>query len=115
MLPGPVFNVELLTTARRPRYYVFRVIYGLALLVIVWQNYASWDRYGGGSFRPQQMTQFAMSTFFSLVILQALLVLNMTPSLVAGVIANEKQRKTLHYLMASDLTSPEIVLGKLMA
>jgi len=39
----------------------------------------------------------------------------MTPSLVAGVIANEKQRKTLHYLLASSLTSMEIVLGKLMA
>ena len=49
MLPGPVFNVELLTTARRPKYYAIRVIYGLALLVIVWQNYANWDRFGGGA------------------------------------------------------------------
>ena len=36
-------------------------------------------------------------------------------SVVAGVIADEKQRKTLHYLMASRLTSFEIVLGKLLA
>ena len=38
----------------------------------------------------------------------------LTPALVAGVIADEKQRKTLHYLLASRLTSPEIVLGKLL-
>ncbi|MDB5350480.1 MAG: hypothetical protein JWN86_1727 [Planctomycetota bacterium] len=115
MLPGPVFNVELLTTARRPRYYAVRVLYGLALMVLVWQNYASWDRFGGEMFSPQQMTQFAKSTFESMVVLQGLMVLAMTPSLVAGVIANERQRKTLHYLLASQLTSAEIVLGKLMA
>ena len=38
----------------------------------------------------------------------------LTPALVAGVIADEKQRKTLHYLMASRLSSAEIVLGKLL-
>ena len=40
--------------------------------------------------------------------------LALTPALVAGVIADEKQRKTLHYLMASPLTGSEIVLGKLL-
>jgi ABC-type transport system involved in multi-copper enzyme maturation permease subunit len=42
-------------------------------------------------------------------------VLILTPTLVAPVIADEKQRKTLHYLLASRLSSAEIVLGKLMA
>ena len=45
---------------------------------------------------------------------QEILVLVLTPPLVAGVIADEKQRKTLHYLMASRLSSAEIVLGKLL-
>src|SRR5262249_43268618 len=39
----------------------------------------------------------------------------LTPALVAGVIAEEKQRKTLHYLLASRLSSTEIVVGKLAA
>jgi ABC-type transport system involved in multi-copper enzyme maturation permease subunit len=43
------------------------------------------------------------------------LVLTLTPALVAGVIADEKRRKTLHYVLASRLTGPEIVIGKLMA
>ena len=37
------------------------------------------------------------------------------PALIAGVIADEHQRKTLHYLLASQLSSAEIVLGKLGA
>jgi ABC-type transport system involved in multi-copper enzyme maturation permease subunit len=43
------------------------------------------------------------------------LVLTLTPALVAGVIADEKRRKTLHYVLASRLTGPEIVVGKLLA
>ena len=57
---------------------------------------------------------FAFSTFCGITIGQEILVLVLTPALVAGVIADEKQRKTLHYLMASRLTSAEIVLGKLL-
>ena len=41
--------------------------------------------------------------------------LGLTPALVAGVIADESRRKTLHYLLASRLSGAEIVLGKLLA
>ena len=34
---------------------------------------------------------------------------------MGGTIAGEKQRKTLHYLLASQLSTGEIVLGKLLA
>ncbi len=115
MLPGPVFNVELLTTSRRPRYYAFRVVYGLALLILVWINYSGWDRGRGVEMSPEMLRAFAWTTFGSLVALQGGLIVFMTPALVAGVIANEKQRKTLHYLLASRLSSSEIVLGKLLA
>ena len=46
---------------------------------------------------------------------QAVAVLFLAPVLVAGAIAEEKQRKTLHYLLASRLSSLEIVVGKLAA
>src|SRR4029077_1355251 len=46
---------------------------------------------------------------------QGLALLCVIPALVAGVIADEHQRKTLHYLLASRLSSAEIVLGKLGA
>ena len=39
----------------------------------------------------------------------------LTPAIVAGAIADERQRKTLHYLMASQLSSAQIILGKVAA
>ena len=33
MLPGPVFNVELMMMARRRRYYALRFIYGLSVIL----------------------------------------------------------------------------------
>ncbi|HWE37241.1 MAG TPA: ABC transporter permease [Isosphaeraceae bacterium] len=118
MLPGPVFNVELLTSARRLRYYVVRVLYGTLLLLILYQNYQALDRWGRGNrgaYSSNELTGFAMETFSTFAVAQSIAVLALTPALVAGVIAVEKQRKTLHYLLASRLSSAEIVLGKLMA
>jgi ABC-type transport system involved in multi-copper enzyme maturation permease subunit len=120
MLPGPVFNVELVITARRARYYVVRVIYGLILLVLVWINYVEatmFNRSGGGrgAMSRQEMAQFADRVFATFAVVQGVMVLLLTPTLVAGVIVDEKQRKTLHYLLASRLSSGEIVLGKLAA
>jgi ABC-type transport system involved in multi-copper enzyme maturation permease subunit len=117
MLPGPVFNIELLTTARRARYYAARVTYGLVLLAVLWQTYE-----GLVGFRPnpsvisiRQMSQFAYKAFTNFAISQSIAVLLLTPTLLAGAIADEAQRKTLHYLLASRLTSGEVVLGKLAA
>ena len=39
MLLGPVFRAELVRTARRRRYYLLRVVYGFALLLLVWVSY----------------------------------------------------------------------------
>ena len=58
---------------------------------------------------------FAFSAFVAITVGQELLALVLTPTLVAGAIAEEKRRKTMHYLLASQLTSAEIVLGKLAA
>jgi ABC-type transport system involved in multi-copper enzyme maturation permease subunit len=60
------------------------------------------------------VTWFAFSAFCGITVGQEALALALTLALVAGVIADEKQRKTLHYLLASQLTSSEIVLGKLL-
>jgi ABC-type transport system involved in multi-copper enzyme maturation permease subunit len=118
MLPGPVFNLELLTTARRRRYYVARSVFGLILLYMLWQSYdrvERWGRMPGQGMSPRQLAGFALDTFWVLAAVQGLAVLVLTPVLFAGVIADEKQRRTLHYLLSSRLTSGEIVLGKLAA
>lgn len=119
MLPGPVFNVELLTTSRRPRYYLVRFLYGLILLAVIYENnpafYPSMYNSTGGTLSIQQMAQIGRMLFVSLIIVQSIAVLTLTPALVAGVIADEKQRKTLHYLLSSRLSGAEIILGKVAA
>jgi ABC-type transport system involved in multi-copper enzyme maturation permease subunit len=119
MLPGPVFNVELLTTARRARSYALRLAYGVLLLFFIWQNapwhYTRMSRWDDGRMTIQEMAEFGNGTFRLFLWLQGFAVLSLTPALVAGAVAEEKQRKTLHYLLASRLTSSEIILGKLSA
>ncbi len=114
MLPGPVFYTELLTTARRARYYWLRFFYCLILLFSIWSTYQSrsWD-FDAMSIR--QISSFATSMFTTIAWVQVLAVIALAPALVAGTIADESQRKTLHYLLSSRLTSGEIVLGKLLA
>jgi len=114
MFPGPVFNFELLGTARRSRFYLVRATYAAILLVILWSIHAGWTSETGGKLPSNMVNWFAFSTFCGIAVGQEILVLALTPALVAGVIADEKQRKTLNYLLASRLTSPEIVLGKLL-
>jgi ABC-type transport system involved in multi-copper enzyme maturation permease subunit len=115
MIPGPVFNFELLTTARRGRFYAVRGAYAFVLLMIFWIIHLDWATERGGTLTVKQVGAFALVCFGGVSLGQMLLVLTLTPALVAGVIADEKQRKTLHYLLASRLSGPEIVIGKLPA
>jgi len=118
MLPGPVFNVELLISARRRHYYVIRLLYGLILLILLWSNYRALQGWGPrqrAEYSTNELAAFAVGTFSSFASLQAGAILALTPALVAGAVADERRRKTLHYLLASRLSGGEIVLGKLMA
>src|SRR5262249_25060880 len=117
MLSGPVLQFDLLAIARRKRYYAVRLAYGLFLLWIVWECYPSGP---AGSPFPDgkgptinEARDIAQRVFLSVAAAQVFSVLAITPALVAGVIADEKQRKTLQYLLASPLSSAEVVLGKL--
>jgi ABC-type transport system involved in multi-copper enzyme maturation permease subunit len=115
MLPGPLFTFELMTTARRGRFYQFRTFYAAILLVILWAIHSAWSKETGGELPYKLVNWFAFSAFCGIAIGQQVIVLTFTPALMAGVIADEKTRKTLHYLLASRLTSAEIIVGKLLA
>lgn len=115
---GPVFERELLTTARRARYFALRFGFGVALLGLVWSHYRRHFHDEGLSPLTTSIEArgaFAAGTVALFAWIQAFAVYLITPAIVAGVIADEKQRKTLHYLLASRLTDLEIVLGKLAA
>jgi hypothetical protein len=112
---GPVMRYELITTPRRRRYYVVRVLYGLLLLGRLWVLFSEWEARhpGGGSIDEVQF--FSEDAFIQFAGVQGLGLMLLIPALVSGLIADEHQRKTLHYLLASRLSSAEIVLGKLGA
>jgi ABC-type transport system involved in multi-copper enzyme maturation permease subunit len=112
---GPVVRYELITTARRARYYLARVAYGLSLLFVLSREFALFDAYHPGGGTAEQVRQFAESAFISFAGAQTAALLCLIPALCAGVMADDYQRKTLHYLLASRLSSLEIVLGKLGA
>jgi ABC-type transport system involved in multi-copper enzyme maturation permease subunit len=112
---GPVFHFERITTARRARYYGLRVVYGLFLFYALWQEYLSWRWMSPAVATIKNMSLFAQAAFLGFAGGQGFALLVLTPAMVAGVIADERQRKTLDYLLASQLSSTEIVMGKLAA
>jgi hypothetical protein len=59
--------------------------------------------------------QLGRALFQNLLLAQGLAVVFLTPALLAGAIAGEYQRRTLHELLASDLSSAQIVPCKLGA
>jgi ABC-type transport system involved in multi-copper enzyme maturation permease subunit len=119
MFPGPVFHAELVTSARRKRFYVTRFLYGFVLLFFVWRNdpllYPWYYSSLAKGLTIQEYAELGRGVFTTFLTVQSIAVLVLIPALVAGVIADEKQRKTLHYLLASPLSSAEIIVGKLTA
>ncbi len=117
MLLGPVFEFELARAARRPRFYLLRFGYGFFFLAVLAAAFRG-EFVGGldaSGFEAHRTSRFARDAFAQLILIQGLAVLILTPALVAGAIAREVQRKTLYALLTSDLSSAEIVVGKLAA
>jgi ABC-type transport system involved in multi-copper enzyme maturation permease subunit len=63
----------------------------------------------------QQYAESAYAFFLTYSVLQLLGVLLVAPALTAGTIAGERERRTIEYLFATDLSNWEIVIGKLSA
>ncbi|HWE35122.1 MAG TPA: hypothetical protein VG406_01015 [Isosphaeraceae bacterium] len=115
MFPGPVFRFEVASRLRLGRAHMARTGFGLFVLMLVWLNYYGWYAVDGGDLSPRQAVELGQTTFASFAVGQLLAVLLLVPPLTAGVVAADRQRKTLHYLLTSRLTGAEIVLGRLGA
>jgi ABC-type transport system involved in multi-copper enzyme maturation permease subunit len=115
VLFGPVFFYDLVRMTRRGRYFLIRTAYGGALLfvlVVIWWNQVA---ILGGQPTISQMASFAALFFGWFMGIQFGLVALLTPAYTAGAIAEEKERRTLEFVLATDLRDREIVLGKLAA
>ncbi len=114
MLLGPIFRVEIVTLARRRRYFLLRVVYGLLLLLVLWGAYSQtllWQE----ETSIQAGQKLATAFFISFSWLQIFAILAVGPAMAVGTIASERERRTIEYLFATDLANHEIVLGKIIA
>ncbi|HEV2949877.1 MAG TPA: hypothetical protein VGX70_21040 [Gemmataceae bacterium] len=117
---GPMLFFEIMRAGRRPRHIIFRIVYAMLLLVILFFAYSYWflDRrestwmlIQGVSLRARDVADFTASFFFVFMGVQFLTVFWLTPAYTAGAITVEKERQTLDALLATDLRSHEIVLS----
>jgi len=110
---GPVLFYDLVRTARRSRYFFIRTAYGVLMLFVLFCVFLAHD--SGGTVPANRMAEFAASFFVFFMAVQYAFVLILTPAYTAGAIADEKERKTLEFILATDLRNREIVLSKLVS
>lgn len=124
---GPVFFYDLVRTGRKTRMVAVRCLFaGLVFFALAWSFW--WfmgkprpgePRTGlGGTFSvtvqsPRELAELGESFFNSYMIVQFAAIILLTPAYVGGAVAEEKERHTLEYMLATDLRNREIVLGKL--
>ncbi len=113
---SPVFDWELIAIARRKRYYVIRSIYGMVLFVFIFGPITlSGGLYNSQALEHRHLADLNEFFFAVIMVMAGLAVLSLTPALVAGTIAEEKRRRGFDIVLATTLSSLEIVLGKLLA
>lgn len=114
--PGPVFVVEMIAAGRRWQTYASRaglVVFLFAALALCWAN----DRRvrADGSVSLREYAELGATFATTILSTQLALVLLAAPAATAGAICIDKARGNLTLLMTTDLSSMEIVLGKLFA
>jgi ABC-type transport system involved in multi-copper enzyme maturation permease subunit len=121
---GPLFYYELVRLARRGRSTLLRCAYASALLVALYFAYrerfpsrdpltapfTSAPTVPGG-----QLAYLASGFVLAILRVQTVGLFVLVPAYVGGAIAEEKERRTLELLFATQLRDREIVLGKLAA
>lgn len=113
---GPVLYYEVIRAGRRGRLFLFRSAYAVFIfLILLWiwgaRNHeaSTWQN------QSRDLANLAESFFFTFAVIQFGFAVLLTPGYVAGCIAEDKDRRTLEFLLATDLANREIVFGKLAA
>jgi ABC-type transport system involved in multi-copper enzyme maturation permease subunit len=121
---GPVLFYDLLGTARRGRHLLFRVLYAVVLCALLFLLYSEevgkrggvlWADWRVPQTQRQDVLRFNQSFFQRFTLVQFAVILLLTPGVTAGAIAEEKERRTLEFLLTTELRGHEIVLGKLLS
>lgn len=118
---GPLFAYDLVASTRRGQHLGLRVLIGVLLLGVLYCMYAlelQADPLANPFEARPNVDQRAMAAFANgfavwCIVVQMLVVLMVTPIVVADAVAREKERRALDFLFVTDLTDREIVFGKL--
>jgi hypothetical protein len=111
---GPVFGFEWLAVSRRWQWYAARSVFVLGILgalSLVW-----WARAARSPARTVQAQAVVGRVFCGAIIAtQLAMVLLAAPAATAGALCLDRARGTLAHMLVTDLSSVEIILGKLAA
>src|SRR5262249_3310537 len=115
---GPVLFYDLVRSSRRGEQVGHRCVYAILLLCVLAAVYWSWFPGQGlehllrsRSMSINERARFAGSFFTSFMTAKFVVVFFITPLYTASAIAEQKERRTLDFLLITDLTDREIVLG----
>jgi ABC-type transport system involved in multi-copper enzyme maturation permease subunit len=116
-LLGPILFYDLVTTARRNRFFIIRYVCLLTLVgLLLFVNFVlGMMGSGEGGASPADAQKLVQVYFVIFVVVQSVFLIALTPAYVAGSIAEEKERQTLEFVLATDLQNREIVFGKLVS
>lgn len=122
---GPVLFYDLLRMSRKGRYFTMRSCYILILLLVLYPVYEDFQQhlmrlryeypYGNVPKNVQSGESARLGEWFfsAFMIVQFGIVFLLTPAYTAGAVSEEKERKTLEFLLATDLSNREIIFSKL--
>src|SRR5438067_2198943 len=117
---GPLFGYDLVASTRRGQHLGLRLLVAVVLLgglylLYVGKGFDPFEDMSNRKLRPQEMANLAEGFAATVIGVQFVIVLLLTPPLVGEAIAREKERRTLEFLFVTELTNWEIVVGKLGA
>ena len=111
---GPVFFYECLANSRRWQTYAIRSA-GVALLLAAIATIAMPSTTIDPRYAWREYAALGESYFYGVIGVELTLVMLAAPAATAGAICVDRARGTLAHMLATDLSDPEIVLGKLAA
>lgn len=108
---SPILHWELRTLARRRRYYFLRAAYVAWILLLLYLATGG-NRRVAREASFEELARLAESVFQMVGNGQIFAIVLLTPVFVATSVVSERERRTLDFLLASDLSDFDIVVGK---
>ncbi len=112
---GPVLAYDAIRVGRKRRTFIDRCLYASAMAIVLTWIYLTWYETAfrsGRRVNPADLARLAGTFFTTYMMIQFVLVCLLTPGSVANSITDEKERRTLEFLLATDLRDREILFGK---